>query len=640
MLDTPRHRTSTLFGHIITVLFSSIAILLAVNQIFKLRILGFLPIENGYLYYLLACYLSLAFILFPATKNSLRDRIPWYDILLCLASVVINLYFATRAIDMIRLGWEYSAPFIPTLFSVMIWAMVIEAVRRTSGPPLAIVCLVFSFYPLYTGFLPGFLGGQDFNFLATATIHAMSINSILGVPLNVVGTLLIGFILFGVVLQGTGGGDFFLKISEAMFGQARGGPAKVAVVASSLFGSLSGSAISNVITTGSITIPTMKKTGYAPHYAAAIEACASTGGAIMPPVMGAAAFVMAAFMGRPYAEIVVAAIIPSLLYYMGLFFQIDTHAVKIGLKGLPKDELPSMKETLKEGWYFVFVLVVLFYFLFTLRVEAWAPFYASLMLIALSYFRRESRVTLKKLVEIIVDAAKVMTELTAILAAVGLIVGALSVTGVAFAFSRELVAAVGSNLILLLLAGAFTSFILGFGMTSTACYIFLAIVLAPALIKVGVDPMAAHFFVLYFGIVSFITPPVALAAYAAAGISGSDPMKTGFTAMRLGIITFIIPFMFVYSPALLGQGGAVIVIYSFITAGIGVYFISSALEAYLIRVGKLSVLSRVILSVGSLMLVTPEWRTDLAGVTVIAFAVLIARINNKSYLLKKTVIGK
>lgn len=629
-----------LFWYATFVVFSGLGVLLAINQLFRLRLFGFQPIDNSYFYLILAFYLSSAFILYPASKSSSREKVPWYDALLFLVTVIVNIYFSIHGLDIIEFGWEYLAPITPSIFSVVLWILTMEALRRSSGLPITILCFLFSLYPVYAGYMPGFLEGQQFDFLTTARNHAMSVNSILGVPLNVVGNLLIGFMLFGVVLQSTGGGDFFLNIANALLGYSRGGPAKVSIVASAIFGTLSGSAISNVITTGCMTIPTMKKTGYEPHYAGAVEACASTGGTIMPPVMGAAAFVMASFLNRPYADIVIAGTIPAILYYVGLFFQVDAHAVKIGLKGIPKSELPPIWNTIKSGWYYIFVIVVLFYFLFALRVEAWAPFYASVLLVIISMFNKKTRLKPKDFIEMIRGIGRVLCELVTILAGIGLLVGALSVTGVAFSFSRELVMTVGDNLFVLLLAGALTSFILGMGMTSTACYIFLAIVMAPALVTVGVTPVAAHFFVLYWGITSFITPPVALAAYAAAGLAGSNPMKTGFTAMRLGIVTYIIPFLFVYNPLLLAQGGSTgEILYTFLTAVVGIFCIAMALEGLIIGIGKLSLPLRIILLIASPMMVMPGWKTDLIGALICGSIILITYIKNKGRLRRNQVSG-
>ncbi len=603
------------FWKTVTALFPIITLLMSINQIFNLKLFGFLPMLNEYLYYLLALNLSLVFIHFPAIKSDQSERVKWYDLVLFVLTIVINVYFALNAEKMILKAWEQYAPALPTVFSLIEWGVVIEAVRRTNGKVLAGFCTVFSFYPLFADKMPSFLAGQSYQFLSTSKMHILGINSILGIPLQVVGTLLIGFMLFGVVLQYSGGGKFFMDFSTATFGHVRGGPAKVAVIASSLFGSLSGSAISNVITSGSVTIPAMKKTGYKDYYAAAIEACASTGGNIMPPVMGAAAFVMASFLAVDYYVIVLAAIIPALLYYIGLFFQVDAYALKHNLKGMPKEQLPELKTVFKEGWFYVFSFAVMFYYIFSVRMESKAPFVASLSLIIIAMFKKDTRFTLKKFFDMCRDFGKLMSSIISILTAVGLIVGGLMITGVALSFSRELVHAV-SGVFPLLIVGAITSFILGFGLTSTAVYILLSIVLAPALLKLGIAPISAHFFILYWGILSFITPPVAMASYAAAGIAESDPTKTGITGMRLGFASYIVPFAFVYNPALLAYGSIPDIIWSFVMAVSGIFFLANSFEGYMPRAGRLNILVRVIFIIAGLLLLFPYKIVNIAALAV------------------------
>jgi TRAP transporter 4TM/12TM fusion protein len=366
-----------------------------------------------------------------------------------------------------------------------------------------------------------------------------------------------------------------------------------------------------------MTIPAMKRTGFAPHYAAAIESCASAGGPIMPPVMGAAAFVMASFLNIPYYQIAIAAAIPACLYYLGLFVQVDGYAAKTGLKGLPRTELPSFWGTLKEGWFYIGVVVILCYFLLSLAVEAWAPFYASGALILLSMIRKETRISWRALINIISASGKNMAQLVAILGAAGLLIGGLSVTGVALSFSRELVAAVGNNTLLILIVGALTSFVLGLGMTTTACYIFLAVVMVPALVSLNIDELGAHMFVFYWGALSDITPPTALCVAAACGIAGSKFMQTGWTAMRLGAVKYLVPFFFVYSPALLTHGTWQTIALHTAFAIVGVTIIASALEGYLVGIGKLNMISRGILLAGGLLIAFPEIYTTILGLVVI-----------------------
>lgn len=613
MVISERHRQLKGLWWVFLLAFSIGGIIMAVLQIFLLKPFGFMLLETAYYYCLIAFYGSLVFLLFPASKTSSRERVPFYDIFLFFLCFGISLYFSAVALKVVERGWEFVAPPLPTAFSLILWLLMLEAVRRVAGGVLMGTCLFFSFYPLFAHVMPGFLEGRDFSILATARYHAMSVESILGIPMKVVGSLLIGFMIFGVVLQSTGGGRFFINFALAVWGHSRGGPAKVAVISSALFGTMSGSVISNVVSTGSMTIPTMKRAGYPPYYAGAVEACASTGGALMPPVMGTAAFIMASFLSTPYWKICLAALVPSMLYYLGLFLQADGYAARAGLKGLDRKELPSLWVTLKDGWFYLLALFALIYLLLYLRIEAWAPFYASALLILLSMTKKESRLSWNSFLQLVMGTGKFLSELVAILGAIGLIIGALSMTGVAHSFSRELVSFAGGNVVLLLLIGALTSFILGMGMTAAACYIFLAIVLAPALTESGLNPLAVHLFVMYWGLVSFITPPVALGAITAASIAQADPIKTGLQAMKLGAVIYFVPFFFVFNPALVLQAPLKEVAFPLLTATVGVFLISGSLEGYLQGLGRLDLPSRIWLLIAGGLLAVPEWRTDLVG---------------------------
>jgi TRAP transporter 4TM/12TM fusion protein len=598
--------------HVTFIIFSALGIILAVNQLFSLALFGFSPLDTSYLYLSLAFYLSTAFIIYPAVKSA-ADKVPWYDVVLFLVAAIINIYFGVHGKDIIERGWEYRAPLAPTLFSVFLWLLVLEAVRRSTDIYMVLMCSIFSVFPLFAIYMPGFLQGQSYDILTSARLYAMGTSGILGIPLDVVCTLLIGFMVFGIVLQSTGGGTFFFKLAQSLLGHTRGGAAKISILASAFFGMISGSTTSNTLTIGAMTISAMKTTGFPSHLAAAIEACASTGGPIMPPVMGAAAFIMASFLNVPYAYVAIGAFIPACLYYLGLFVQVDGYAAKANLKGLSKEELPSFWATLKNGWFYIFGIVVLVYLLLNLRMEARAPYYASGVLVALAMIKKETRFNWTKAIDLIANIGKVVTQLVAILAAAGLIIGGLSITGVALAFSRELVGAVGNNIFLILLMGAFSSFVLGLGMTITACYIFLAIVMVPALISLGIDPLAAHLFVFYWGVLSEITPPVALCVSAACGLAGSNFMQTGWTAMRLGAVKYIIPFFFAYNPALLTHGAWWEVLLFTFFAAVGIYYLGSALEGYLWGIGQLNWPSRILLILAGLLIAFPEIITSLIG---------------------------
>ncbi|MDH3792118.1 MAG: TRAP transporter fused permease subunit, partial [Rhodospirillales bacterium] len=530
----------------------------------------------------------LTFIFFPAGRRARRDGVPWYDAALFAVSLGVCLFFFLNAVNIVDQGWEFVAPDHAIYASYLLWLLVLEAVRRAGGIAIFTIVLVLSLYPIFADRMPGPIAGLASTLGESAAYHTMSIESILGIPMRAFAELVIGFLIFGVALQHSGGGKFFLNLAFALLGGVRGGAAKVSIFASGLMGSMSGSVITNVLTTGVMTIPAMRRTGFRPAYAGGVEACASTGGVLMPPVMGATAFIMATIIEVPYVDIAVAAIIPSALYFFGLFVQIDAAAARQDLKGLPREELPALGRTLTEGWYFVLAFTLLVFMLVYLRREALAPFYATAILIALNQIFPHNRWGRKQLLDFVVATGKLLTELTAILAAVGLIVGALSMTGMAGTLVNDLVFLAGGSVLVLLLMGAVTSFIMGIGMTVTAAYIFLAIILAPALIQGGLSPMAVHLFILYWGMMSYITPPVALGAFAAAALAQASPMRTGLEAMRLGSIIYFIPFFFVLEPALILDGAWPDILLSTASAFLGIVLAAGALQGYLLLVGDLT----------------------------------------------------
>ncbi len=592
---------------------STVGLFVAVNQIFNLRTFGFAPISTGYYYLLIGLFLPVVFLTFPARAGD-RARVRWYDWLLAAVTLATGLYLYDNARNIISMGWDLLAPPLPTAVSGLLVLLALEGVRRCGGTALLVICGLFAVYPLFAGSMPGFLWGSEYSLAETARAHGMGIESIIGIPMRVVSDLLIGFLVFGVALTVSGGGDFFMKLATALLGGSRGGPAKVAILSSGFFGSLSGSVISNVLSTGSMTIPTMKRCGYPATYAGAVESCASTGGALMPPVMGAVAFIMASFLNVPYVEVMTAAAVPAILFYGVLLLQADGYAARVGLQGLPRGELPSLARTLREGWVYLFSLGLLVYLLLVENIESMAPFYAAAVLMVTALLLRRGRERLSVLLDFLVNTGTNIAHLIGILAGIGLIVGSLSITGVGNAFSRELVQYAGDSVILLLILGAATSFVLGMGMTVSACYIFLAIVLAPALVQAGLDTMASHLFILYWGMLSYITPPVALAAVAAAGIAKAPAMATGMKAMRLGLVLFLLPFMFVYNPALILKGSVLEVGLAVTSALAAVWMLSSAFERYLYFAGPLRLWQSALLLVGALALMVPEHRTDLVGV--------------------------
>ncbi|MFC1929377.1 TRAP transporter permease [Chloroflexota bacterium] len=610
------------FWRVVISLSCAASIILAICHIFAIAPFGFQMIDNAYLYALMASLLSLTFIAFPATKGR-QNRIMWYDVLLWFLTVAICSYFIIISYDIIHKGWAFAAPLSITAVSFVLLIIILEAVRRAGGKALFIFLLFAAFFPLYAPYMPGPLEGQGFNFWQMVNYHILSIDSVLGLILQTFGNLVVGYMFFGVILVASGGGEFFLNFALALFGTSRGGPAKVSIVSSGLFGSLSGAVLPNVITTGSMTIPAMKKAGYPPYYAAAIESCASTGGCIMPPVMGAVAFIMAGMLGIDYITIAMAAAIPALMYYMALFLQVDAYAARVGLKGVSKEDIPRIWDTLKTGWIYFFSLIILIYLLY-LRLTGEAPFIAASVLLISALIKKDIRHNLRQFFyRLAEDTGRTLSNIIAILAACGLLMGAFAMTGVGHSLSREIVMLAHGNMVLLLITGAIASSILGMGMTITPCYIFLAIVLAPSLIQTGLHVLAVHLFVLYWGLASFLTPPVALAAYMAAGIAKAPPLKTGVQAMRLGIILYIIPFFFVLSPALILQGTIEESILVIASCVVGIVLLAGGLEGYLLGVGRLSVPFRISLIVSGLLLGFPETQSDIAGICIAAFTILV-----------------
>ncbi|QFT59584.1 Sialic acid TRAP transporter permease protein SiaT [Sulfitobacter sp. THAF37] len=607
-----------------------LSLVLVVNQLFNTQLFGLVLIEGRYLYLLGGIFLALTFLIFQMRggKGGVPSLLDWALFALSLAC---TWYLTQTAQANLSQGWEYAAPETAQYVSVVFFFLILEATRRAGGLILFLIVTLFAFYPTFAGHVPDPFSGFQSTFMQTVPYHIYSAESSFGIPMKAFGGVVIGFILFGAVLQRTGGGQFFNDLALGMVGGYRGGAAKVSIFASGFMGSMSGSVISNVLTTGAVSIPAMRRTGFSAKTAAATEACASTGGVLMPPIMGATAFVMASFLSRPYVEIALAAAIPSILYYWSLFAQIDAYSAKRGLRGLPKPDLPRLKEVMKEGWPYIFVFALLLYMMIVLRQESSAPFYATALLLVVNQFRARFRLNGQRLGNMIVGVGMGLAELTAILLGVGLIVGSFSATGLAGTLVNELVFLAGDNTLVLLLMGALTAFVFGMGMTVTACYIFLAVVLAPALEAGGLNQLAVHLFILYWGMVSYITPPVALGAFAASTMAGSKAIATGFEAMRLGGVIYIAPFFFVLNPALIGQAPAWEVAVALTCALIGVGLISAALQGYVSLIGPVKgtfeLPLRVLLFIGGVLIAKPHtdllnWGYSLSFVVGAAFCVL------------------
>lgn len=576
-----------------------------------------ITVQNHYYYALMALLLPLCFLIYPSFRS---PKSYWLDGALSLAAFVACGFFFFNAETMLDYGWEFLAPSYAVWVSYLLWVLIMEAVRRSGGWVLFFLVLTFSIYPIFADKMPGPISGMASTAAETASYHVMSIESILGLPFRAFAQLVIGFLIFGIALQHTGGGRFFINLAFALFGHVRGGSAKVAIVSSGLMGSMSGSVITNVLTTGQMTIPAMRKSGMEKEYAAGVEACASTGGVLLPPIMGSTAFIMATFLNVPYSTVALAAAIPALLYFFGLFVQVDAYAARKGLVGTPREELPKLGETMKQGWFYIVAFAVLIFLLLYLQREAVAPFFATGVLLVMNQLSPSHRWKLNEAGAFLVATGKLLMELLTIMAGVGLIVGALSVSGLSGTLVNDLLYLAGDSTLLLLLMGAFTSFFLGIGMTVTAAYVFLAIILAPALIQGGLDPMSVHLFILYWGMLSFITPPVALGAFAAASIAGASALSTGFKAMRLGSVIYFIPFFFVLEPALILSGTWLETLFATAKVAVGVVLIAGALQQYLLgvglldRSGPLGVSGRVLVAIGGGLIALPT--TEVIGINV------------------------
>ena len=572
--------------------FCIIVVFLCVNKVFDLRFFVHFMMYDYTLYYILfGVLLSMAFLYAPRKRwaaGKHAQNLFYVDIVISLVILVLGLYFAWHSYDIDMKGWSRIAPLHAVIMAVLVWAIVIEAVWRTTGIVLAIVILLGSFYPIVAKYMPGILEGVSFSFLQIAQYHLFSHDSIMGLLVQLFTEIVVGYILFGVVIVETGGGQFFLNLALSLVGGTRGGPAKVSVVSSALFGSVSGSSVANVLVDGPYTIPAMKKAGFAAHFAAAVETTASTAGTFTPPIMGATAFVMASFINVNYSAVALSAALPALMYYISLYFQIDGYAAKRGLRGLTKAERPSFWKTLKEGWIYIPSGAALLYFLFVLRREAESPYIATVILIVLAQLSKRSRFTKASLLRLVEQSGRTLMALFIVMAGVGMMVGSFTITGLAVTFARELVNLAAGNLYLILVFSAIASLIMGMGMPITACYVFLSIVTAPPLVIGGFNVMAVHLFILYFGMLSFLTPPVALCIFPAAVIAKCEPMKVGYTAMRLAVTLYILPFFFVLDPGLIGRGSITNITVALSSTLASVFLIATAFEGYIPFIGRLS----------------------------------------------------
>ena len=573
----------------------------------------------------MAFIMLIGFIVFPARKGMQKvNYMPWYDVILMIAGTGSFLYYTIFAKEIVA---RYKISSLEVVIGIIGILCLAELCRRSVGIPILCVAGVLLVYALIWG-------SSNPNFIARITENVRvlfySKEGILSTPINVCSKYIVMFIIFGAFLERTGIADFFIRISNALVGRFSGGPAKVAVVASALEGMVSGSSVANTVGSGAVTIPLMKRTGYKPEFAAAAEAAASTGGQIMPPIMGAAAFLMAETVGVPYSNIVLKAILPAVLYFAGVFITVHLEAKKEGLRGLTKEELPRLKPLLKQT-YLLLPLILLIYLVGTsTRSIAYAAAIAIVVAIVVSLFNKEHRITPKRILEALAAGGQGMITVAAACGVAGIVAGLISATGLAYMLFTGIVTIAGNQIIIALVLTMLCCIVLGMGVPTTANYCIMAATCAPILVQMGVPMIAAHFFVFYFGIVADLTPPVALAAYAGAAIAQANPMKTAITATKLAIGAFIVPYVFALNPAMLFiDTNAWEVVLICITSLIGIFGVSAALQGYLFD--RMPWYQRILSLVGGLLLIYPGIVTDIIGLSLAGVVILLQLVSKSRH---------
>lgn len=566
--------------------------------------------------------LSLVYLLYPSRKSFSKTKLHPLDVVLAILAASVCLYVLINYKELVlRSGRVNTADMIVGVIAVL---LVLESTRRVVGWPMVIIALVFIAYAIFGRYLPGMLSHRGIAPDDLVQQLFFTTEGIFGIPIGVSSTFIFMFLLFGAFLEKTGMGEFFIDLSNAVAGGAVGGPAKVAVLSSATMGTLSGSSVANVVGTGSFTIPMMKRLGYKAEFAGAVEATASTGGQLMPPIMGAAAFLMSEFTSIPYIKIIGAAAIPALLYYFGVWGGVHFEAKKLGLKGMPKDELPKLFTVLKERGHLMFPIIIVMYFL----IAGYTPIRAALGAIASSIvvagFKKDTRLSLKDIFDGLVNGARSAITVVAATACAGIVIGVVTQTGLGLKMGSMLVSLANGKLFLTLVFAMLTSLVLGIGVPTTANYVITSTIVAPALLLLGVPMIAAHMFVFYFGIIADVTPPVALAAIAASGIAKSEPIRTGIQASRLAIVAFIIPYIFVYSPVLLLVNVTPFrLIFVIATAIIGVIALSAGLTGFYST--RMNMIERAIFLVGGLLLITTNYYFNVGAVLLLGFGYILQK---------------
>ncbi len=568
--------------------------------------------------------LVLVFLINPTSK---QQRKWWLDITIISVSLV-GIFYLFWNYEYFITRYPYVHPLSKSdlILGIIITLILLEAARRSIGMAMPITAVIFIIYAYLGPHMPGLLRHAGQNTENIIDQLYMTTEGIFGIPLGVSATYVILFVIFGAFLERSGTGEFFMELAASTTGKTRGGPGKIAVVSSSLFGTISGSAVANVMVTGQFTIPMMKKTGFQPHFAGAVEATASTGGQIMPPVMGAAAFVMAEFTGLPYITVCKHALIPAILYYLSCFMAIHFEAIRTNLKGI-LEETPNLATVLLGKGHLLFPVAVIIYMMFAGYTPMYACIFAIISVVILANFKKASRMGVIKILQALEEGAKGTVSVAIACACAGIIIGVINLTGLGLKFTSFVLLLAGESLALALVFTMIAGIVLGMGLPTTAAYIVMAALLVPALVKLGIPTIAAHMFAFYYAIISAITPPVALAVYAGAGLAGSNMWKTGFAAVRIGAPGFIIPFMFAYEPSLLFIGSSWSIITSFFTASIGVVMLAAGMMGWFLR--ETNWIERILLIAAAILLIKPGFYSDIIGFIFLGLVIFMQKIRQK-----------
>ncbi len=566
---------------------------------------------------------SLIFLLYPISPKQRKERISWDGIIFVGLLLYISLYVATHFIARAgKVGLE--PPMYELFLGGALIFLTLEASRRATGWALPIFCVGSLLYARFGEWLPVVLGHPNYDVERIISGLFMTTEGIYGGLTGISATFIFLFVLFGTFMQESGAGNFFFGLASSLFGHVRGGPAKIAVVASSMFGMISGSAIANVSATGQITIPMMKKAGYRAHFAGAVESASSVGGQFMPPVMGGSVFLMMEILGVPYWYICKSAILSAILYYIGIFLIVDLEAVKYNLKGLPKSDCPKLKEVLKEGFHFIIPVAVLVYLLMIAHVSiSRAAFWAVVSVPLVSFLRGSTRMSLSQIIRALERGAINFLPIAGVVVTCNILEGMITLTGLGLQMSSILIELAGQSLLVLLLLTMVASLIVGLGLPIIVSYLVLAVLVAPALIQMGVEPIAAHLFIFFFALVSDLTPPVAPGAFVAAGIAGAKIMRTAWMACRLGLVVYLLPYMFVYNNALLLKGSLEDILLAATTGIMGVFALSCGLQGFMFR--RTKIYEQIMCFVSAIALIKPGWMTDLIGVTLLGSVMFLQR---------------